>query len=392
MRGQLRDLPRSECVICKGYKRLCGLDRCPIISDIMERFGTKAEKSFLGATPPFVLVGEYNYPNVRVGPAVAGDPELAVKAEDHRFLLERNLLEIARIRTSHIIAKLGRERDLEEIRLSSMSERPVQLEVEIEKLRRKSFFDSIVPPVGPVADAKSVKLSEEPKVPSKIEKVVYDTDLRAVDAVKELYLSGIDVYHSTRLLSLGMLGTRERRRLVPTRWSITAVDSMLGDFLKRKVLELPEYSEDILLYKYEFNDNRYMVLLLPGVYQLKIAEVWLPRGLWTSDKEEVITNYENPVRGFELMDGGHYAMRLPVLEHLIRMRRQATCIAIREIGPGYFIPVGNWQIRESLRKAFLSEPERYDSLREALSSILSGLRSRIRIEIPRGIGRLDEFL
>lgn len=392
MRGQLRDLPRSECVICKGYRRLCGLSKCPILSDLMEKFGAKAEKSFLGATPPFVLVGEYNYPNVRVGPAVSGDPELAMKAEDHRFLLGRSLLEIARIRTSHLIAKLSRERDLEEIRLSSMSDRPVQLEVEVEKIRRKSFFDSIVPPVGPVADAKSVRLSEEPKVPSKIERVVYDTDLRAVDAIKELYLAGVDVYHSTRLLSLGMLGIKERRKLVPTRWSITAVDSMLGDFLKKKVLELPEYSGDILLYKYEFNDNRYRVLLLPGIYQLQVIEVWLPRGLWTSENAEVITNYENPVRGFEIMDGGHYAMRIPVLEHLIRMKRQAACIAIREVGPGYFIPVGNWQIRESMRKAFLTEPEKFESLKEAINSVLSELRFRIRIEVPGNMRSLREFL
>ncbi|RLJ06422.1 MAG: hypothetical protein DRP18_00830, partial [Candidatus Aenigmatarchaeota archaeon] len=41
---------------------------------------------------------------------------------------------------------------------------------------------------------------------------------------------------------------------------------------------------------------------------------------------------------------------------------------------GYVIPLGVWQVRENIRKAFQSKPEKFDSLKDALLSIDSRLR------------------
>ncbi len=393
------------CVTCKGNRRLCGLEKCPILERIRVHLKIKVRGDLVdGASPPFSLVGEAGYPKVMVGSLISENIYLARLSEDHSALLDMDLSRIIEIRaslmnlSSRYRIRGQEDRNLEEMRLSAMSSIPVLMEAKVKAaLDPRIKFDGLLAPVGPTARVERIRLEEEPKVPRRVDQLVFDQDVRAFDAAVELYTSGIDVYHITRLLSLGLLGRRDFRKLVPTRWSITAVDSMLGDFLKRKVLSLPEHSSEVLLYRSEFSDNRYRILIVPGPYRLSVVECWLPRGLWTGSSAQITTNYEDSMQGFHLMDGGHYAMRLPILEHLVRIRRQATCVAVREIGPGYYAPVGNWQIREAVRRALSSKPVKFDSLDEAISSLdiskeaLSAvLRSRA-LQMLR-VRRLTDFL
>ncbi len=51
-------------------------------------------------------------------------------------------------------------------------------------------------------------------------------------AMTYLYRRGFDVYEINSILSAGALGEAKQRRLVPTRWSITAVDDTVGQFLR----------------------------------------------------------------------------------------------------------------------------------------------------------------
>jgi len=38
------------------------------------------------------------------------------------------------------------------------------------------------------------------------------------------------------MLSIGLLGTQKLKRLVPTEWSITAIDDMLGKHIHKEIL------------------------------------------------------------------------------------------------------------------------------------------------------------
>ncbi|RLF37811.1 MAG: hypothetical protein DRN03_01405, partial [Thermoplasmata archaeon] len=44
-------------------------------------------------------------------------------------------------------------------------------------------------------------------------------------------------------------------------------------------------------------------------------------------------------------------------------------IVLREAHPGYILPVGVWNVRESVRSALKREYEKFDTLEEALESI-----------------------
>ena len=77
-----------------------------------------------------------------------------------------------------------------------------------------------------------------PKVSKKVDYLTSDYDVKVVDAIKELYQSKTKVDHLQKLLSIGLLGKKIRRRMVPTRWSITATDDTVSkqqlEKIKRK--------------------------------------------------------------------------------------------------------------------------------------------------------------
>ena len=83
-------------------------------------------------------------------------------------------------------------------------------------------------PMGPVAGLKKVKITENVRVLRSVEKVIEDDDLKAEKAVNYLFKKNIDENFLTKILSIGTLGLKKNRKLVSTKWSITAVDDILG--------------------------------------------------------------------------------------------------------------------------------------------------------------------
>jgi hypothetical protein len=74
--------------------------------------------------------------------------------------------------------------------------------------------------------------------------------------------------------------------------------------------------------------------------------------------------------------GCYYSARLAVCELLVKEKRQATVVVLREAHSGYIMPVGVWQVRENVRNAMRQKPSLFNSLHEALKTIAA------RFEIP----------
>ena len=115
-----------------------------------------------------------------------------------------------------------------------------------------------------------MEITTNPIIPRKVDQVVEDPDARAVPAVAELYLAGINVDHIFRLLSIGLLG--KKRKLVPTRWSITASDDLIGKSLKEAVLDKPLIGS-YQLYSGEDLGNHFEILFLPGTYSFEMGDM-----------------------------------------------------------------------------------------------------------------------
>jgi DNA repair protein NreA len=80
---------------------------------------------------------------------------------------------------------------------------------------------------------------------------------------------------------------------------------------------------------------------------------------WNPSAEiKASTDYENFYGRKEYASataGGYYASRLPIIEYLNSIKRQASVLVIRIETPSYWAGLGVWVVRESVRKALLNK-------------------------------------
>jgi len=386
--GEQLALPVKDsaiCIICKGGKRLCGRDRCPYLEkmNMFSRSAPLEKDSFCGSSPPSVFVGRYGYPKVKMGPLL---PPYRVfrpeRLEDSSYWLDKEIEDIVGMRSSmyrtsqEISVKNSYEpssRFLAASQELALSRKNVDTEVfltSIPKVQKITSFDSRIAPMGPSVEARKVDITENPDVPKKVDYLTSDIHAGAVTAMEELYMSGIPVHHIVRILSSGLLGRARDRRLVPTRWSITAVDDIIGKRLASKVRYFQQLNE-VELYRYDHFGNYFNILFVPGAYSYEMIETWLKGAFWSQDTV-LISDHEG-YRGRKdyasYITGAYYAARLEALAHLVRLQRQATVIIYREITDKYWAPLGVWVIRDGVREALKRKAARFSGLNEAISHI-----------------------
>ena len=379
--------PAWMCLACRGAKLLCGKPRCPIIAKAqsMGRATRSYSDVISGASPPGVFVGRIGYPKVSIGPMVPpefGDTSILDTPEfwlgkpldtivDYRYSLVRG-----NTRASvHDAVDPGST--LQRLQELSMASRPVDSELKLSKAPRKILtLSEDSQPFGPSAPMEKFSLGNS--VPERrIEKSYYDRDLKAGDAIYSLYKDGVFVTRIQRSLSVGMFGEGARRRLVPTRWSITAVDSTISGRLVDRIKSFQTIDE-YRVYSYSVYDNQYVAILLPEPWRFEWIEAWFPNTTWNQYTKEpyIIGDYEEHFgrTKYAKVGGCYYSTRLAVGEALEREGRQAAAIVLRETYPGYIMPLGVWNVRESIRELMRQRPARFDSFGAALDEALGKMR------------------
>ena len=375
------------CLQCRGVRGLCGKSRCPVLVRIESIFKHRdliCREHIDGSTPPALFVGRVGYPKVYVGPMIPpyhGDTEILDTPE---FWTGRSILDIVDYRYSLVRGKVrfGVEetqnppRLLQDFQELAMAGRPAEAEATFSKRPRGLIIlDEYVQPFGPSALLKKF-IAPNISVDSRIERAFYDTDMKASEAISSLYDAGVLVTRIQRAFSLGMFGTHSRRRLVPTRWAITAVDTSISSRIIEEIKNYPEIDE---YYVYTFKNigNLYAAIFIPESWSFEWIEAWYPRTFWNYDGStpELMGDYENygGRSSYAAVGGCYYAARLAVAESLKGMRRQASCLVLREIHPDYILPVGVWNVRESVRAMLKTEPVKFDALHKAISHTLKFL-------------------
>lgn len=350
-----------------------------------ERKPARISQTVFGPSPPNIFVGRAGYPRVNVGPLVSvGEEPWEVNAEFLDSPAKWHGLDYAQIismRSSLVRGKKrhgvhSKSRILSDLQETVVSQKSVDLEVRFSKpLQFSMDFSSFYQPMGPAGALEKLGVAGNPVIPKKIDELSGE-GVKVREAVPEMLEGGFDVYYLQKVLSAGILG--EKKKLVPTRWSITAGDKMIADHFLEEVKQFPALN-DILIFSGEFLHNHFEVLLLPGKWEFEQFEAWSPRTVWTKGEQghTIVAEYE-PFEGrsdyAELEGGGYYAGRYGVAEALQKMRKQARCVVFREIGDGYQIPVGVWQVRENVRKAMQSPPAKTNSLNDALEILSKRLK------------------
>jgi len=395
----------------EARKRRLAREKSYEITEYLEDFERAFEESvqgdaLFGSTSPSVFVGRSGYPDVATGllSPVAGnaDPEAlvtdaswygAVGIEDvvqrRSSLLNSNrranVRDAGKLDDSASVHDawdgfLGTQREV------AIAGDPVDVEIGLDETPELDLDGGDVSaPRGPRARANRAELAENPYVPRPVKKTLEDDDWRAEGAMTYLYRRGFDVYEINNVLSAGALGRGENRRLVPTRWSITAVDDTVGQYLRGR-LRGTQSIDGLEVHENEFMGNRYWVVLAPGNWEFELVEMKAPGSIWNQGDGDVWMSaasegFEGRTGYVDETAGAYYAARLGVLEHLVDRGRQAKCLVLREVSDDYWAPVGVWQIRESIRNAFdgeHGESEDFASAVDAIAPHLPVSKARLR--------------
>jgi hypothetical protein len=325
-----------------------------------------SSNSISGTSPPSVFVGSYNYPKVFVGPMVPpvhGNTELLDNPEKWKG---KTLEEIINFRLKLVrgIQQIPIEqtegRYMENLQEVTMSSKPTDLDLIFnKKISSNISVDGESAPFGPIGEIKSAKFSGSTST-KPIEKIFYDKDMKAQDAVLKLYNSGIEISKIQKCFSIGMMG--QKRKLVPTKWSITATDDIISKSIIEEILE-NSLIDTCKIFSYEHLGNIFSVILFPHRWIFEMIEAWYSNGIlgFGSDNEDA-RGIDHPPN----IAGAYFAAKLGVSEYLLKNKIQSGVLIFREIRPEYAIPVGVWQVREGIREAMKQKPKITSNFNQAL--------------------------
>ena len=337
-------------------------------NEYLSKYGHLFSSNFIsGSSPPSVFVGSYGYPKVSVGPMlppVHGDTTLLDSPENW---IGKNLEEIVNYRLSlvrgiqNISVTNPGGKYIENLQEVAMAKKPIDSDIEfLKNTSPVTSIDGESAPFGPIGEIKTAKFSNSVS-DRNIQKIFYDKDLLAQDSVLELYNKGIEITRIQKCFSIGMLG--KNRRLVPTKWSITATDDMISKSLISEIIQF-DLIDVCKVFNFDHIGNFFSVIIFPSRWMFEMQEAWYDQQGnigFGSDFED-----SRGLNHYPVTAGAHFASRLGVAEYLFVNKVQAAAMVLREIRPEYVVPVGVWQVREGIRTALKQKPIEVSSFEECL--------------------------
>lgn len=336
-----------------------------------------------GTSPPSVFIGsKLKYPLVNVGilSPLQRDSDAWVY-DDAKYWAQNNFTihEVVNLRDNLLNSRFqskvsdsrGNNKFVEIAKEVAIASKPVDVEIELKhnfNVGRKK--DRVVTPMGMHAPLKKARITQNVKVDQKLDKMMND-EVKSSFALAHLYKNKFSEYALSKILSVGVLGLKKDKKLVPTRWSITATDDTIGKHLLESIRNF-KVIEDYEFYFGSFLGNHYLILFFPHVFSYELFEIYFPGSSWNPGKGiKASTDFEDFSGRKNYASntaGGYYAARLGILEHLFNMKRQAGVLAIRLETPSYWAGLGVWVVRESVRKALERKALKFESIDEIVES------------------------
>ncbi len=334
-----------------------------------------------GSSPPSIFVGQFGYPQVRIGPMIPpyhGDTSILDRPE---MWAGKSLEDIVNFRINllkgtdvHNVNDMS-GRYIESLQELALSKKAVESIVTFKKIPSLYMNEMSLNknPSEEIPTIFSAAVSDFKIVPSttdrKIEKNYYDDDLYASDAIIDLYDNAIAVSHISKVLSMGMLGRKKNRKLVPTKWSITAADDILSLYLINKIKD-NAILDNYLVFDFNHLANYYSVIFIPDkIWSFEMIESWIDN----DGRLHKGSDYEigKKIDHYPSIAGAYFAARLSIAEYLFKKRKKASVLILREIRPEYFMSLGVWQVREGLRECLKSNARAFETFDCALEYAIS---------------------
>ncbi len=354
-------------------------------------------------SPPSVFVGsKLRYPNVNVGILsplekeenawIFDAPHYWAK-EDFQVgdvvKLRDNLLN-SRFRSNvHSVRSKIKNKFMNIVKEIAIASKPVDMEIE---LKNKMYFarekDRVLLHQGLKAPLKKAKIVSNVKVHQAVDKIIND-EIKSGEGLGILYKKGFDENVLSKILSVGVMGLKKDKKMVPTRWSITATDDTLAKQILEQVRE-HKWVEDYGLFFGEFMGNQYLIMFFPGVWSYELFELYYPGSSWNPGTEIKASTDDEGFYGRKSYAsncvGGYYAARLPIVEYLNKIKRQASVLVIRLETPSYWAALGVWVVRESVKKA-LQKNMKFNSREELLEGVKKIAKIKYNFDVDYILGK-----
>lgn len=344
------------------------------------------------------IVGEKNYPNLKVH-------SISNNAKSNSYfntsqIVKKDYTEIFKLKaknilgsTQNIYAKSVDDKIKKELEDIYKSKKPIEFNSTFEK--ELKFDKIIVNKVSGIAGSKNsiknINATQNTSTSKQIEKYASE-DIKSQKAVIDLYERGINEHQIINLLSFGTFGMQLNKKLVPTRWSISAYDSIIEKHLFKKIInyKIQNYYE---IFHKKDKGNSFVIITFPDNYSAEIIETW------DNIVESDYANYQNKLDKKEPSTaGGYYATKLPIFEYLNSKKKQAGFISIRII-EDYDIPLGVVFVRETVRDALKNKLFKCTTKEELIEYLIKNFSKHFKyylnskyLKEKRKQKRLNEFL
>jgi hypothetical protein len=344
------------------------------------------ENIFHSFSPPSIFIGSYNYPRVFAGFMITNHENCSIYDMPEKWLSnEIGQEEIIKFRISLLRGKKAvnvneKNAFTEKLQELALAKNETEIETIAYGIIKNCIFDDEHEPYGASFYVNDFYANNF-YFHKLLEKFYYDTDASANTALKELYERNVEISRIIKAFSAGCFGIEKNRKLVPTRWAITAVDKNLGDMLLKNVKNY-ELLEDYKIFEAHGLYNSYYILLVPSYWFYE----WFEAFLHVLSNEELIFNdaefYKK--KEYSSVGGCFYTARFAILEGLNKMQKQAAAFVFREAYKGY-VPLGVFNVRELIRKAMKDKPLTFSNFREALDYLNKRLKLPLRKYIEKSM-------
>ncbi|KZX11932.1 Nre family DNA repair protein [Methanobrevibacter oralis] len=340
------------------------------LTEQIQMKSVKIGRNLEGSTPPSVFIGRWSYPKVYAGPmmspelgdtAIMDSPESWIgenKSQEDIINYRMNL-----VRGKHLIKIDDLENPfIEKLQDISLASKSIDSEATFGSRPTGSMLTEDSMPHGPSAVIKKFDI-DAVKWDRQLEKTYYDTDLKASEAVVNLHEKNVPFTAVQKALSVGAIGSKNRRKLVPTRWSITACDSTLADQFLKEVKKF-DILDTYRLFEFGSLNNYYIIILTPTEWQYEWYEAFIKL---LKNEELIFSDYETTKgkKEYSIVGGCYYTAKMAVLDYLRNIKKQSGLIILREAYDGY-VPLGVFNVRENIKKAMKTQYKEFETLNDAL--------------------------
>jgi len=380
-----------------------------------------------------VFVSSSTYPKVNLSLLLKDDPNQ--RSFQSPNLYRKSLLKIPNIiyerkKLINSYFKSGiyeRSSKIDDVHFMTMASKPVDVEIDYKKsitsntlVYDKQNIDLPVPKYNPM---NSFKITGNASLIKPVEKIYYDKDITAMDAYSTLY-NKLDIYRMIDMFSVGVFGKKLNKKIVPTKWSITANDDITSTKFLNNIRDYRQISSYEIYYS-NYLGNHYVTLLFPREwsYELfefgvdgvikspfdsgKISSRLLERfkgvkssydkmaklsSTKTNDSKYLLNNYSTDYESYYGRKnyavncaGGYYAARYSLSRFLNDRKKQASALVLRFVDKTYNTPMGVWVCREASNFSMSKCIGFFDDFDKAMSNLLDFVKEL-------GIINLDDIL